>query len=76
MSRKYTVPSRIIAAKRFGRPGKFFVFDLAAMTIMIKNVRRSMMPQCGGVRDVKCIRTPRANYIGSRMIRAYRKQPK
>jgi len=57
MSRKYTVASRRIAAKRFGRPGNFLVFDLTTVTKMIKNVRRSMIPQCG-VREVKCIRTP------------------
>ena len=42
-----------------GMPGNLLVRGPLAVAKMIKNARKSIMPQYGGVRDMKCIRTPK-----------------
>lgn len=42
-----------------GTPRNLLVGDPLAVAKMIKNARRSIMPWCRGVRDTKCIRTPK-----------------
>ena len=46
-----------------GMPGNLLVRGPLAVAKMIKNARKSIMPQYGGVRDMKCIRTPKVNFL-------------
>ena len=44
---KYSVESRTIVSKMVGTPGSLSLPDILAATRMIKNARRSMLPQYG-----------------------------
>ena len=50
-----------MASKMVGMLGNLLVLGTLAATKMIKNVKRSAMPQRRGVRDAKEIRAPKVN---------------
>ena len=61
ITKKYIVASRRIASKMVGMPGNLLVLGPLAVKKMIKNVKRSAMPQRRGVRDAKEIRASKVN---------------